>query len=65
MTNIKTNIESVMNHKSVLLNMGQTTVAPWPHKDKKLLTLKIQLILATFGPLIPKLCSDKSESGGK
>ena len=41
MTNIKTNIESVMNHKSVLLNMGLTTVAPWPDKDKKLVTLKI------------------------
>ena len=26
---------------------------------------KFQMILATFGPLNPKLCSDKSESGGK
>ena len=43
MTNIKTNIESVMNHKSVLLNMGLTTVAPWPHKDKRLVTLKISI----------------------
>ena len=40
------------------------TVAPWAYKDKKLVSLKIStdpLILAKFGPLIPKLCSD----GGK
>ena len=36
------------------------TFAHWAYKDKK-----FQVILAKFGPLIPNLCSDKSESGGK
>ena len=37
---------------------GPTRIQNWYHS-------KFQLILAIFGPLIPKLCSDKSESGGK
>ena len=41
------------------------TVASWAYKDKKGYHSKFQLILAILGPLIPKLCSDKSESGGK
>ena len=40
------------------------TVASWAYKDKKGYHSKFQLILAILGPLIPKLCSDKSESGG-
>ena len=44
----------------------QTMVATWPNKDKKnWYHSKFQLILATFGLLIPKLCSDKSKNGGK
>ena len=37
---------------------GLTRIKSWYH-------YKFQLILAIFGPLIPKLCSDKSGSGGK
>ena len=37
---------------------GPTRIKNWYHS-------KFQLIPAIFGPLIPKLCSDKSESGGK
>ena len=37
---------------------GHTRIQSWYHS-------KFQVILATFSPLIPKLCSDKSESGGK
>ena len=37
---------------------GPTRIKSWYHS-------KFQLILATFSPLIPKLSSDKSESGGK
>ena len=37
---------------------GHTRIQSWYHS-------KFQVILAIFSPLIPKLCSDKSESGGK
>ena len=37
---------------------GPTRIKSWYHSG-------FQLILATFSPLIPKLSSDKSESGGK
>ena len=40
------------------LTPGLTRIKNWYHS-------KFQLILATYSPLIPKLCSDKSESGGK
>ena len=39
------------------------TVASWAYKDKKGYHSKFQLILDILGPLIQKLCSDKSESG--
>ena len=41
-----------------------TMVAPGSARIKNWYHSKFQLILAVFGPLIPKLCSDKSESGG-
>ena len=37
---------------------GPTRIKSWYHSI-------FQLILASISPLIPKLCSDKSESGGK
>ena len=40
------------------LPLGPTRIKNWYHSQ-------FQLILATFGLLIPKLSSDKSESGGK
>ena len=36
-----------------------------PARIKNWYHSKFQLILFTYSPLIPKLCSDKSESGGK
>ena len=42
-----------------------TWLPPEPTRIKSWYHLKFQLILAKFSPLIPKLCSDKSESGGK
>ena len=38
------------------------TVAPGPTRIQSWYHSKFQVILATFSPLIPKLCSDKSES---
>ena len=43
--------------KSSICDCEFDTVAPWAYKD--------QLILATFSLVIPKVFSDKSESGGK
>ena len=51
--------------ENVLKMMYTTRLPPGPTRLKNWNHSKFLLILATFGLLVPKLCSDKSESGGK
>ena len=44
---------------------NNSRLPPEPTRIKSWYHSKFQLIPAIFDPLIPKLCSDKSESGGK
>ena len=59
----KTGFDILIIETNALLD--KTRLPPGPTRIKSWYHSGFQLILATFNPLIPKLSSDKSESGGK